>query len=102
DAEARRNHGLDPVLARAAVNDPRLEPLLAAAFQQEVTHVAVGAKRQLLVLQVAQPNGFELLEPVALWRDYHNALPVKLTISEPLVGVTDIGHHRRIQVAALQ
>src|SRR5262249_22839150 len=102
DAEARRDHCLDPVLSRAPADDTRLKPLLAATFQEEVAHIAIRAKEEILVLQVAQPNDLELLEAVAPWRDYDNALPVKPIVSKPLVGPSDIGHHRRIQIAAQQ
>src|SRR5262249_48868603 len=77
DAEARRDHCLDPVLSRAPADDTRLKPLLAATFQQEIAHIAIRAKEEILVLQVAQPNDLELLEAVAPWRDYDNTLPVK-------------------------
>src|SRR5262249_14916785 len=39
---------------------------------------------------------------MALWHNCNDALPVKSIVSKPLVGPSDIGHHRRIQIAAQQ
>ena len=80
----------------------KLEPLLAAAVEQNFAMFAIRPKQQPFALQIAQRHGCQLLEPMALRHDDDNPLPVQRAVSKALVGASHISGDHGIETIAEQ
>src|SRR5215472_9373630 len=102
DAAAGGDHHRDPVLPIAAINDLRLEAPLAAALEQQLAPLAMGAQEKTLAREIAQAHALLSREAMISRKDDDNTLAIEGVMPEPRPRRPRARHHRSIEAAVEQ
>jgi hypothetical protein len=102
DADPRHNHGLDPVLALAAIGVTHLDALLLAQFPEIILELAVDTQQIALAVHFGHAHAVLVGEAMARRKGDDEALAVQGLDDEPLLERLRLGHEREIELALAQ